>query len=164
MVRDASAQQYPAEAGACLLSRWGGDPARCRWCDAPVRPASAWCGTTCQDEYRADHWWDLARSAVLSRDSHRCLRCGVGPDLVTVAKLVLRALIPIGPVDAARLWRSEAWSAFQLRCSIEVNHREPRMGRGYQSGCHHHRHGLESLCHRCHVVITNEQVADRQAG
>ena len=164
MARDASSDDYPAQAGSCVLSRWTGDTARCRWCDATARRASPWCGTGCEDEYRANHWWDLARSHALGRDQHRCVRCGVGPEEVTLAKLLLRALIPMGPVDAARLWRSEGWSALRLRCSVEVNHRWPRLGRGYGSGCHHHLADLETLCHPCHVRVTNGQAVERAAG
>jgi 5-methylcytosine-specific restriction endonuclease McrA len=163
MVRDAFADHYPTQAGACPLSRWQGAADRCRWCDRPARESSPWCATACEDEYRTNHWWDLARHAVLSRDDHRCRVCGLGPDTVTVAKLTLRALIPMSPVEAARLWRTEAWWALELACSVEVNHREPRLGGGYASGCHHHLDGLETLCHRCHLAVTAAQRTDRRA-
>lgn len=39
----------------------------------------------------------------------------------------------------------------------EVNHLEPRRGRGYQNGCHHHQAGLEALCHACHLAVTSTQ-------
>lgn len=51
------------------------------------------------------------------------------------------------------------WSRFKL----EVNHIEPRNGKGYRPGCHHHLDNLETLCHPCHVAITNEQRATRRA-
>ena len=162
MARDPLAPQYPAQAGVCSLTRWNGDIGRCRWCDDEARPGSAWCGTLCEDGYRANHWWDLARAAALARDAHRCVICGAGPERATVAKLLLRALIPMGPVEAALLWRSETWSALKRSCSLEVNHRSPRVGRGYQSGCHHHLDGLDSLCHRCHVAVTNAQIETRR--
>ncbi len=164
MARDVAAERYPAQAGACTLSRWRGDPAGCRWCDAPARPGSSWCGALCEDAYRANHWWDLAREAALARDGHRCVSCGSGPDQLTLAKLLLRALIPLGPVEAAGLWRSSAWWALELACSVEVNHRSARVGRGYGSGCHHHLDGLETLCHRCHVAVTADQAETRRAG
>lgn len=44
---------------------------------------------------------------------------------------------------------SKAW--------LEVNHIFPRMGRGYGTGCQHHQANLETLCHECHVKITNKQ-------
>ncbi len=43
------------------------------------------------------------------------------------------------------------------RAKLEVHHVEPRRGRGYGAGCHHHLDLLETLCHRCHVAETNAQ-------
>ncbi len=40
---------------------------------------------------------------------------------------------------------------------LEVNHIEPRRGRGYRAGCHHHVDLLETLCRPCHVAVTNSQ-------
>ena len=40
---------------------------------------------------------------------------------------------------------------------LEVNHIELRDGAGYASGCWNHLENLETLCHDCHVVVTNEQ-------
>jgi 5-methylcytosine-specific restriction endonuclease McrA len=40
---------------------------------------------------------------------------------------------------------------------LEVHHVEPRRGRGYRSGCHHHVDMLETLCYACHVAETNAQ-------
>ncbi|MCU1454052.1 MAG: 67, gp67 [Acidimicrobiales bacterium] len=87
------------------------------------------------------------------------MRCGLGPQVRTLARLLLRALIPMGPVEAARLWQGPAWRSFVQACELEVNHVEPRLGRGYQAGCHHHLDGLETLCHRCHVQVTSAQHA-----
>lgn len=42
---------------------------------------------------------------------------------------------------------------------LEVNHVEPRRGRGYALGCHNHLANLETLCHPCHVTVTAEQRA-----
>lgn len=39
----------------------------------------------------------------------------------------------------------------------EVNHIEPRRGRGYRMGCWNHQEGLEPLCHQCHLIITTAQ-------
>ncbi len=56
------------------------------------------------------------------------------------------------------------------RHDCEVNHRTPRVGEGYQPGCHHHQDpahdgsgGLEVLCHAHHVATTNAQAAARRA-
>lgn len=91
------------------------------------------------------------------RDGERCVRCGLGPDTLTIAKLLIRALVPMGAVQAARLTRSPAWAALRQACTLEVNHKVPRRGAGYDAGCHHHLSGLETLCHRCHAAVTAEQ-------
>lgn len=46
---------------------------------------------------------------------------------------------------------------------LEVNHIVPRNGAGYGRGCHHHLENLETLCHSCHVKVTNEQRRLRRA-
>jgi 5-methylcytosine-specific restriction endonuclease McrA len=46
---------------------------------------------------------------------------------------------------------------------LEVNHIEPRVGRGYGWGCHNHPDNLETLCHDCHLVVTRNQHAARAA-
>jgi 5-methylcytosine-specific restriction endonuclease McrA len=43
----------------------------------------------------------------------------------------------------------------------EVNHIDPRNGRGYHEGCMHHLDGLETLCHPCHVTETTRQLRER---
>lgn len=50
------------------------------------------------------------------------------------------------------------------RLKLEVNHRTPILGRHHEFGCHHHLAGLETLCHRHHVDVTNAQRAARRAG
>src|SRR3972149_5780343 len=40
---------------------------------------------------------------------------------------------------------------------LEVNHIEPRNGRGYELGCHHHQDGLEVLCQQHHLDVTRQQ-------
>ncbi|CAN5509475.1 hypothetical protein BH20ACT2_BH20ACT2_07770 [soil metagenome] len=148
-------------AGRCALSRWDGDPAACRWCGRPAAEGFGWCGNRCGDDYRANHCWELARGAALGRDGHACVRCGLGPDTLALARATLRAMVPLGPVDAARLWRSAAWAELLAACSLEVHHRVARAGAGYGAGCHHHLDGLVVLCHRHHAEIT---AAAREAG
>lgn len=46
--------------------------------------------------------------------------------------------------------------------TLEVNHIEPCNGKHSKFGCWHHLENLETLCHQCHVVVTNEQRADGQ--
>lgn len=157
MPRDVAHLHYPIQAGACRLSRWQGSPERCRWCDELVVGDLPWCSNLCEDDYRRNHWWDLARYAALTRDGERCVRCGLGPTTVAEARLLLRGLIPMSAVRAAELWSSPRWAQFALACSVEVNHIDPRRGRGYHSGCGHHLQNLETLCHRHHVEITASQ-------
>jgi hypothetical protein len=47
------------------------------------------------------------------------------------------------------------------RAKLEVHHIDPRCGQGYAAGCHHHLDLLETLCHRCHVGVTNAQRLER---
>lgn len=157
--RSLDAPHHPGSAGSCARSSWSGRPERCRWCDEPAATGSTWCGHRCEDDFRRNHWWDQARDAAIVRDGSCCVRCGLGPDTPTVAKLLLRALVPMGPVDAARLWRTPEFAALRDACRLEVNHVVPRRGRGYHAGCHHHLDELETLCHRCHVSETNAQQA-----
>lgn len=46
--------------------------------------------------------------------------------------------------------------------SLEVNHIEPRVGKGYGWGCWNHLDNLETLCHDCHVLVTNAQRQGRR--
>jgi 5-methylcytosine-specific restriction endonuclease McrA len=58
-------------------------------------------------------------------------------------------------VDRAWHDRQRAFAATHRQ--LEVNHIVPRNGGGYGKGCHHHLSNLETLCHPCHVAVTNEQ-------
>lgn len=42
---------------------------------------------------------------------------------------------------------------------VEVNHIEPRAGRGYRTSCAHHASNLEALCHKHHLQRTAAQRA-----
>jgi hypothetical protein len=46
---------------------------------------------------------------------------------------------------------------------LEVNHIEPRAGRGYGWGCHNHASNLETLCKAHHQEVTNQQRDGRKA-
>lgn len=163
-IRSADSDRYLLQAGTCSRSSWGGDPQRCRWCDAAAAPGFVWCGNRCEDDYRANHWWDHARRCALARDGHRCVRCGLGPGVLRSAKRFVRGWLDLGPADAAALWATEEWRALALACEVEVNHIVPRVGAGYWSGCHHHLDLLETLCHHCHVAVTTDQRRLRAAG
>jgi hypothetical protein len=163
-IRSADSDRYHLQAGACARSAWRGDATRCRWCDAEAAPGFVWCGNRCEDAYRANHWWDHARRTALNRDRSRCVRCGLGPDALGLAKRFTRAWLGLSAVQATALWATDEWRALTLACEVEVNHIVPRVGEGYWSGCHHHLDLLETLCHHCHVAVTADQRRLRAAG
>ena len=45
---------------------------------------------------------------------------------------------------------------------LQVNHIEPRNGRGYHWGCHNHLSNLETLCKAHHQEVTNQQREGRK--
>jgi hypothetical protein len=140
----------------CSLSAWSGRPGRCRWCDVVLTPQRAvagdlWCSMACDDEYHRNHRWELARLTALARDDHRCVQCGLGPASVSEGHFLLRALCPMGAVEAAALFDSAEWRRFRIDCQVEVHHLVAREGGGYGAGCHHHLDGLATLCHRHHA-------------
>lgn len=51
----------------------------------------------------------------------------------------------------------EEWWRWTSSSAMEVNHRVPVLGRHGENGCHHHQDGIETLCHGCHVDVTNAQ-------
>jgi 5-methylcytosine-specific restriction endonuclease McrA len=48
------------------------------------------------------------------------------------------------------------------KIKLEVNHIKPVLGKGYGKGCKHHLNNLETLCHKCHVEVTNQQRKNRK--
>lgn len=89
-----------------------------------------WCGPDCQRVYEENHYWQLARPAALRRDHYRCVKC---------------------------VRNSPGAVRYTPPATLEVNHKIPRNGRGYDSGCHHHLSNLETLCHYHHVEVTRRQ-------
>jgi len=59
--------------------------------------------------------------------------------------------------------RRDGWACVTCgsKKDLEVNHIQPRRGRGYDAGCAHHQENLETLCHDCHVKVTKQQRRDR---
>lgn len=45
---------------------------------------------------------------------------------------------------------------------LEVNHVNPRRGKGYAAGCHNHQDNLETLCRACHADETARQRRERR--
>lgn len=59
------------------------------------------------------------------------------------------------------LWdEMDVRSRLRIGRFLEVNHIEPRNGRGYETGCWHHLDGVETLCRWHHV---RETIRQRQA-
>jgi hypothetical protein len=54
------------------------------------------------------------------------------------------------------------WSAACYAVNLEVNHIDPRHGRGYGNGCWNHLENLETLCRACHQAETKRQREDRK--
>lgn len=160
---------------ACDVVPYVGQPGVCRRCGSklPGR-CTAWCSSACEREWQINHYWTMARPAAVKRDGGKCVRCGgVGRKLWRRrAYLGHRwAMKQIGievefvaetHYDRSKLYytdvRITSWVPW-----LEVNHIEPREGRGYQSGCHHHLTNLETLCHDCHVAETTRQGRERRA-
>lgn len=93
-----------------------------------------WCSQDCSLVLFRAHDWNGARRAAKRRDGHRCVKCGAPDDIDTLG-----------------------------RSTLEVNHIVPREGAGYGWGCWNHPDNLETLCHPCHVTVTNAQRAARKA-
>lgn len=105
-----------------------------------------WCSVDCLQYFRRNHYWSLARPAALHRDNSHCVNCGFSEDAGWVLAddqyvLYTRSMLLNG--------RDDNW--------LEVNHITPRRGQGYGAGCHNHLSNLETLCHNCHVKVTNRQ-------
>ena len=137
-----------------------------------------WCSDECSRSLSAEHDWTVARRAAKQRDRHRCVRCGQSPKvrrrvdridlswrssqfrLKNLGIEIVGIEIPIAIGDtreAARYVDVYEWTE-----RLEVNHIEPRVGRGYGFGCHNHLSNLETLCHPCHVIETRRQAAERR--
>ena len=107
---------------------------KCWICAEPLpKKRRKYCSDACSDVYAQNHAWNWARFAVLRRDGWRCTKCG-----------------------------SEAKSTNGKYWGLEVNHIVPREGKAMTAGCHHHLSNLETLCHFCHVKVTNRQASDRR--
>ena len=146
---------------ACSLrpGAWPPEPGRCVWCAGQLpKRARRWCAGDCQDEFTRQHGWQMARAAAIRRDGGRCIKCGhdgtvPGEDL----SFALLALLSPRLTYEQRRRHLTLVSQQQPLWRLEVNHRDPVLGRHGEFGCHHHLDGLETVCHPCHLDITAEQ-------
>lgn len=142
----------------------------CNRCGKPLSGRQKqWCGPACSNELTREHDWNWARKAARQRDGERCVRCG-GDGSADRPK----RWRPVETINHARRlgldWPSEAGRPHGLYVAershhlpwLEVNHIDPRVGRGYGWGCHNHLSNLETLCHGCHVAETKRQAAERR--
>ena len=138
-------------------------PGECDACPTKLPPRRRrWCSDKCAGLFyrifSTNHDWGSASDAAKKRDGYKCVRCGATetPPQGEVERLGSR---PTERVEYHAWLKSKdaLWRRFQL----EVNHVVPRNGAGYGRGCHHHLSNLETLCHPCHVKVTNEQRAAR---
>ena len=118
---------------------------RCRvaLCPAPL-PArrTAYCSDRHAREFERNHLWFVARRVARRRARYRCERCGFEP-----------SAIRRDPSARASYTRHEL--------KLEVNHVAPLVGAYRLVTCANHQDNLEVLCHRCHLVATAEQRANR---
>jgi 5-methylcytosine-specific restriction endonuclease McrA len=125
----------------CTLARdpRGDTKGHCWWCGEPLsKYARKWCGTggSCERAWWRNHSWTEARVEALRRSS------GI-------------------PYDFALAYFWARCDQCDSQESLEVNHVEPRVGRGYAAGCWNHQSNLQVLCHNCHVKETKRQAIER---
>jgi len=140
----------------------------CYRCGEPLQGAKRkWCSRACEEAWWTNHAWAWASSAVRQRDDHTCVRCGRHRGDVIDPGYCRQDGHAWPCPDAERMGPTAyTWPHYRIgtrAVEIEVNHREPLVGRGYHAGCVHHQDGLEVLCHECHVEETNRQAAERRA-
>lgn len=121
-----------------------------------------WCSNACSILWWTNHLWTEASAKRRKMDNAMCVRCGAkGGDLLPDAACNLCG----DPWPCEQYTRSGTAHSLHrpesLRVLLEVNHKDPRVGRGYDKGCAHHLDGLETLCHPCHVIETNKQRRER---
>lgn len=126
-----------SEPWECVLAPASVTPinGECVWCGETLTGRRRrWCSDVCGDTYWRSHDWGAARNMALWRVQVKGLH---------------------------------GWYCDQCRTITtkpEVNHVEPRIGRGYDKGCHNHQTNLQVLCHDCHVAETARQKRERIAG
>lgn len=124
-----------AALGECPLAFGDNRDRLCAWCGNPLTGrARRWCSSECGMAYADNHSWSCVRPAALKRDGHKCVRCG------------------------ATSWSDGTYTA------LEVNHKDPVLGKHARAGCWHHLDGVETLCRPCHLDETARQFGHQRIG
>jgi hypothetical protein len=97
--------------------------------------------------------WSAARDAALLRDQRRCVQCGWALDWRDGEYPQVRRQYAF--------WTRKELGREDTGNWLEVDHIDPRVGRGYGTGCWNHQDNLRVLCHTCHVKVTRRQRIDR---
>lgn len=120
----------------CALARFVSEgEGLCVWCGAELpRRCKVLCSQDCRDAATANHFWNAARWRML-RGNPTCAVCG-------------RA-------ENELLAQRPSWARGAV---LEVDHREPILGRHGEAGCHHHLDGLQVLCTEHHREKTTIDV------
>lgn len=152
----------------CGVVPFLGQPGVCRRCGTELTGRrTAWCSDDCEVEWQRNHYWQMARPAAVKRDGGKCVRCGGNGaqrrhmKRIFVGHTWAMKQIGLEFIGPGRDYYQELQIITYVPW-LEVNHIEPRAGRGYNSGCHHHLTNLETLCHACHVVETKRQGRERR--
>lgn len=146
--------------GRCPMAFGDNRNRLCAWCGTPLPKARRrWCSDECGDTWAQNHSWTSVRYAALVRDRHSCVRCHRGP--VAQQIVTLLSCLLVGPDWRDRLSdeQLQEWWRWNVYVAMEVNHRQPVMGRHAKNGCWHHLDGVETLCHPCHLAETAAQRA-----
>lgn len=134
-----------SEHGALDWMRYAPKPSKvCGACGGKLQGRMTWCCTKeCLDLFSVHHFWANARPEAWKRRPW-CVMCW-----------------PAGSHHALFLgcYRYDAHNAHfsVVHTGMEINHIEPRRGRGYSFGCHHHQSNLEPLCVRHHGMVSSAQ-------
>lgn len=122
-----------------------------------------WCSDDCESVVRGEHDWSVARRLTVERDGGHCVRCGGDGSEQRPKRWYAIERPQAEALFGVRIgWRETISVPGNKLPWLEVNHIDPRVGRGYLWGCHNHLTNLETLCHGCHVVETNRQAAQRR--
>lgn len=150
---------------------------RCYLCGKVLpKGARRWCSNACSTTWWRNHLWREANAAAQKRDDYTCRHCGATKYVTLAGTKTLNVLATTCRCGAD--WVGDKLSGTCTATAdigrrvgghyvlityvdLEVNHRDPLVGAGYANSCRHHLDGLETLCHPCHVKVTNRQRSER---